>query len=186
MSVAPNIAVLYDFSVIETAVQSLAAATNDTIWLTGFNAAQLQKSRPRVECYLENVTIFGDPPHYQLVNPGAQRLVNGWRGSLRTVVITPIVPGEGVDPAAIELSAAQQSYTLHWQYRSFVASLMATIDQQLKSSDSFLPYHEIARCWEAGSISKIAPQEGTYTSTMNHNLVFNIRSTAWPGGLAQK
>lgn len=195
---APNLSVCYDFSPIETAVESLANTANpDLPWYSGAQAVALKKLRPRVECYLENVTVFGDPPHYQLVNNPSgsatsySRRINGWQGQLRTEIITPTVPGNlpaisGSLPAKqqTEAAAAQASYDLHWQYRSFVTSLMATVDVELQDNGTLLPYHEVARCWEAGASLKIIPQQDMYTSTLSHNLIFNIRSDAWPDGLS--
>lgn len=196
MSAAPDLKTCYTFSTIESAVQALAAATNpDLAWYSGAQAVALKKLRPRIECYLENVNIFSSPPHYQMViNPDTgtpERRVNGWQGQLRTMVITPTVPGNlppinGTEMPTREqtqAASAQASYDFHWQYRSFVESVLATVDVQLQDNGTLLPYHEVARCWDAGASSKITPQEGAYVSSLNHNLIFNIRSDAWPAGL---
>lgn len=174
---APDFATLYDFSVIETAVESLANTANPALsWLTGFDAAQFQKARPRIECYFEPGTAFGSPPHYVNTADGARR-VNGWTGQLRTMIVTNTVSG------ATEAEAAANSYQLHMQYRAFVMNLLATLDYALADDSVLLPYHQIARCWEAGNSPKIAPQDGVYTSQLNHNLIYSIRPSAYPGGI---
>jgi hypothetical protein len=175
---APDLKTLYDFSVIETAIESLVATANpDLNWLTPADAAQLQKPRPRIECYLEPGQPFGNPPHY--VNPASDgaRRVNGWQGQIRTMIITPTVSG------ADEASAAKGSYDLHNQYRSFVMEFLSTIDSALADNSTLLPYHQIARFWEAGDSPKITPQDAVYTSQLNHNLIYSIRPTAYPGGI---
>ena len=175
---APDFGTLYDFSVIETAVESLASVANpDVAWLTGFDAAQLQKARPRVECYLEPGNPFGSPPHYVNTASDGVRRVNGWQGSLRTMIVTNTIGG------ATEAAGAQASYSLHMSYRAFVMNLFASIDKQLADNPTLLPYHQIARCWEAGNTPKIAPQDGVYTSQLNHNLIYSIRPSAFPGGI---
>ncbi len=175
---APDFKTLYDFSVIETAVEALAATADPTMaWLTGFDAAQFQKSRPRVECYLEPGNPFGTPAHYVNTASDGARRVNGWQGTLRTMLITPTQSG------ATEEAAAQASYSLHMKWRAFVQNLFATLDHALADNFTLLPYHQVARVWDAGSSSKIAPQEGVYTSQLNHNLIYSIRPSAFPGGL---
>jgi hypothetical protein len=175
---APTMATCYDFSVIETAIQTVAeTAQGDLAWLTGFEALALQKERPRIECYLDPGQAFGSPPHYVNTAIDGQRRINGWVGSLRTMVITPVMAG------ATEEAAASASYTTHNQYRSFVANILATIDQQLRDNAALLPYHQVARCWDSGSSPKIAPQTGVYTSELNHSIIYNIRPAAFPGGL---
>lgn len=175
---APDFATVYDFSVIESAVEALAAAANpDVAWLTPADAMALKKQRPRIECYLEPGAVFGSPPHYVNTAADGQRRVNGWQGSLRTRIITPIVSG------ATEAEAAQNSYKLHSQYRALVTNILATVDGQLGDNPLLLPYHQVARCWEAGSSPRIAPQEGVYESMMNHNLIYSIRPGAFPGGI---
>lgn len=174
---APDFVTCYDFSPLETAVETLVAAANpDLTWLTGFDAAQFQKARPRVECYLDLGAPFGTPAHYHNTVDGARR-INGWLGSLRTMVITETLPG------ATEAEGAKASYTLHMKWRAFVQSFMATIDTQLQDNPLLLPYHQVARCWETPVSSKIAPEAGVYTSQMNHNLIYSIRAGAWPGGI---
>jgi hypothetical protein len=175
---APDFATLYDFSVIETAVESLANTANpDVSWLTGFDAAQLQKARPRIECYFEPGNAFGSPPHYVNTAADGQRRVNGWQGQLRTMIVTNTVSGN------TEADAANNSYKLHMQYRAFVMNLLCTVDTALADNPVLLPYHQIARCWEAGNSPKIAPQDGVYTSQLNHNLIYSIRPSAFPGGI---
>lgn len=175
---APNMNTVYDFSVIETAIETLAGqAQAGVVWVNGFDAQQLQKSRPRVECYLEQGEAFGDPPHYINTAVDGQRRINGWRGQLKTIVITETLPGPD------EATAAKSSYTLHNQYRSFVANFLSTIDQALRDNQTLLPFHQIARCWVTGSSSSIVAQDGYYKSEFNHFLIYSIRPSAYPGGL---
>ena len=171
-------AACYDFTPIEVAIQTLAEQSQqDLKWLTGFDAVAFQKSRPRVECYLDPGSAFGSPPHYVNTAADNARRVNGWIGSLRTMVITNLVPGKDEEQASLN------SYNLHNQYRSFVQNLLAMVDQQLRDNATLLPYHQVARVSDAGQSPKITPQQGVFTSQFNHAVIYSIRPSAWPGGL---
>lgn len=186
MNAAPTFEACYDFTPIENAVQTLAGRSAFVVaWLTASDAIAFQKSRPRVECYLTPGQPFGSPPHYHNTDDGKRR-INGWQGSLRTMIITPTIGGQAAPDApadAQEAAAGQASYDLHWQYRSFVMALLAGLDTDLRDDADLLPYHQVARCWGAGDDPKIAPQTGVYTSQLSHNLIYSIRPTAWPGGI---
>jgi len=183
---APDFNTCYDFSLIETAVETLAARTEFAVaWLTGADAVAFQKSRPRIECYLTPGSPFGSPPHYVNTVDGKRR-INGWQGALRTMIVTPIVGGNApADATADQRDAAsgKASYDLHWAYRAFVAALLAGVDTDIADDPVLLPYHVISRCWAAGDDLKIAPQEGVFTSQLNHNLIYAIRPSAFPGGI---
>jgi hypothetical protein len=174
---APTIQACYDFSPFETAMESLATAAQPSIqWLTPFDAAQLQKARPRVECYIDSFHEFGTPPHYVNTAVDGARRINGWLGTLRTMAITGMLPGE------IETDGGENSYSLHQQYKAFVLNLLATADQQLANNATLLPFHQIARMWGTTSTS-FKPQEGVYITQFTQNFVFSIRPSAFPGGL---
>ncbi len=174
---APDFKTCYDFSPIETAVETLVGRQDFVIaWLGGKAAVAFQKPRPRVESYLSPGNPFGSPPHYHNTIDGARR-INGWQGSLRTMIVTPTVSGKD------EAESGRLSYEKHWEFRSAVAAFMATIDFLLANDSELLPYHQVARCWAAGDDPKIAPDTGVYVSQLNHNLIYSIRPTAWPGGI---
>ena len=183
---APDYKTCYDFSVIETAVESLAAASPfDVAWLAGANAVAYQKSRPRIECYLDDVGAFSDPQHYVNTADGNRRCPHR-RGMLRTMILTPTIPGTpppNPTPDQFDEATGLASYQLHWEYRSFVDSILETVDAQLRDNAALLPYHQVARCWPATGSSKIAPQTGYYLSQLNHNITFSIRPSAWPAAI---
>jgi tRNA G26 N,N-dimethylase Trm1 len=177
LTAAPSIEACYDFSPIETAVGTLANQAQPGIkWLTPFDANQLQKARPRVESYIDTFNEFGSPPHYVNTAADGARRINGWLGSLRTMIITETVPGTD------ENNSGLLSYQLHEQYRAFVLNILATVDQQLRDNPVLLPYHQIARMW-GGSSVKYKPDEGVYISQFTQQFIFSIRPSAYPGGL---
>jgi hypothetical protein len=189
-----DFAPIYDFSLIEKAVQRFFVELDDTggiyeaplddddpargewkptqgciAFYTAFQALTFQKCRPRVWCSLNNIVPFNNDAR-RVDGAGASR-VTGYRASMRFGVITA------------------PKYPLHVALRGSVASLIPLLGPTITADGSqiatgginaFLEYHEIATFELAPLTTAIAPEEGVYRSDFDCNLTFGIRPDKWP------
>ena len=184
---------LYDFSLIERAVQTYFC--QDAIGLftkpvddndpaketwtpssglipvfTAFQAATFRKNRPRVGLDLNNINAM---PAAQIVDADDVIRTKAWTAALRFNLVT------------------EANYITHTQLRAMVAGIIPQLAPRVRADGTgildaganlFLTYHEIGRVELADNSTHIAPQEGAYSSALNCVLAFSVRATAWPGG----
>lgn len=189
----PDFAPLYDFSLIEEAVQNFfcsptiggafvapaddddpdreqwTAGADKIAFYTAFQALTFRKCRPRVYTSLNNIIEL--PGHIIDVN-GVLR-AKSWRARLTFGVITAA------------------SYSIHTSLRAAVLAIIPQL-QPLPTPDGsgiaagglnrYLQYHELGQFAMADNSTHITIEEGAYTSPINCLLTFSVRATAWPGG----
>ena len=183
---------IYDFTVIEKAVQSLfvsiagySAPVNDddpnasawtppagtTPFYTAFQAMTFQKCRPRVY-----VTAFSFQPVRQAYAIDANNNLRekAWSGNMRLGIIT------------------EPNYTLHTQLRAQVSAIIPQIMPVVVMDNSafagtginsVLTTHQISEFYSDNLTTSVIPEEGTYRSTINIKLAFSVLPSAWPAGM---
>jgi hypothetical protein len=193
-----DFAPLYDFSLIEKAVQqffvSLASSVptavpfvqpaddddpNRGTWTapdgtiafyTAFQNETFQKVRPRIYCQLNNIT---DIKAY-IVDVNNTLRPKAWRATMMFGIVT------------------KPSYNLHTSLRSQIEAIIPQL-QPLMTPDgtgvlqgglnALLTLHEVGAFSVASTSTHIAPEDGTYNSVIPCDIAFNVRATAWPGGV---
>lgn len=156
---------IYDIeTALEAAFKTLFEEELFTTYVTN-DAAEFQKSRPRVEIMFALGSETGhNSTHSTYYRPDA------FNGSLVVAVVTPADDTNGT---------AQ-----HAQYRARVRNLMAKCRTRFKSDadgdDALLPYHTVQDVVESGTAPAYAPEDGVYISRGNYELKLNIRPDAWP------
>jgi len=185
------IAPIYDFSLIEKAIQSYFCSDEDwpfvkppsendgdawknrETWMPGgkipfFTAYEtliFQKHRPRVGIDLNNISPLQMPVRGHVDADGNLRN-EWWRANLIIACVT--VP----------------NYTLHVQLRGIVMAIAAamaapTQDAQPTGANQYLAFHEITDCWDTNNNTIIHPEDGNYLSRINYNLTFAVKPSAW-------
>lgn len=129
--------------------------------------AELQKSRPRVEVFINIGARFDN--HYVLDAEGNRR-ENGWTGSFTLSAIT------------------LADFTIHSLYVAAIRNKAALLDQidlvdNASAAGTPLLYHEISEVKTAGTSPTIKPEEGYYETKLNYDFLFAIRPDAWPAPL---
>jgi hypothetical protein len=183
---------IYDFTVIETAVQSLfvsiagySAPSNDddpnaaqwtppagsTPFYTAFQALTFQKCRPRV--YIASFEFQPVRQAYAIDGNGNLR-EKAWTGNVRLGIITA------------------PNYSLHTQLRAQVLAIVPQIQPAIAVDNSafgstginaILQTHQVSEFYADSQNTTIIPEEGTYRSTVNIKLAFSVLPSAWPAGM---
>lgn len=187
-----DLAPLYDFSLVEKAVQDFFCQDaypfvkppdeddpNREAWSPGADgiafytptqATVLQSVRPRVGILETNFSEFQGA---KILDADGVYRASGWRGTLRTAIITDC------------------SYALHRALRGQVIAILPLLQPLLTGDlanvgktgiNVFLKYHEVGQFAMQSGDTNITPQQGYYMSTLAVNLTFSVRATAWPGG----
>lgn len=173
---------LYDFSEIETALQSYFVASGGMVappaendasredwtagdgnvaFFTAFQAAIFQKSRPRVACLLNGIQNATNPGHMIEDNNGALRNTL-WRGQLTFDLITG------------------PSYTAHVDLRAKVMALAEMIAPMVRDTtkligaNQYLTNHLINYVAPQGLDTSIAIGQGYYGSQLTYQLTFSV------------
>ena len=185
---------IYDFSLIEKAVQaffvavpecSFVAPLNDDdpnreAWTAGadniafytaFQSLTFTKCRPRIFIKLNDITEFIGADE---IDANAVLRARAWRATLEFGVIT------------------EPNYTLHTQLRALMLALIPTLQPTIDTDNAtikagsvndLLTYHEVATLKMSSTTTNIAIEEdGAYWSAIPCALVFNVKATAWPEG----
>jgi hypothetical protein len=189
-----DFAPLYDFSLIEKAVQAFfcsddlnapfvapkddddpnreqwSAGPDGIAFYTAFQALTFQKCRPRVYISLNGITEF---PSAKIIDANGVLRPSAWKASLKFGIIT--APG----------------YVLHTALRSTMLAIIPQL-QPLPTPDGsgisqggvnkYLQYHEMGQFAMADASTHITPEDGNYNSPINVNITFSVRASAWPGG----
>jgi hypothetical protein len=176
---------LYDFSAIETAIQTFFVkaggmvappnedAPNRETWtpegsvafFTAFQAAIFQKARPRVGCFITGITNATAPGHFLIDNNGALRN-NLWRGQLTLEVITA------------------PRYALHTDLRATVQALAEMIAPQVSDpaaligANQYLTLHHINYVLPQNLDTQISIEDGFYGSQLNYQITFSVPAGA--------
>lgn len=180
---------LYDFSLIEKAVQdffvALPAGTfvkpadeddpareswtppgGSIPFYTPTQALVLQACRPRVGILETNFSEF---PSARILDADGVYRASAWRGVIKFAIIT------------------EPNYALHRQLRGAVIAILPQL-QPLPTSigvsgiNKLLQYHEVGQFAMNSGDTAITPANGYYLSMLTVNLTFSVRATAWPGG----
>ena len=173
---------LYDFSLVEKAIQSYFVGTglftlppdeNDDTkenWipdatkpamLTAYDAAVFQKAIPRVACYLSGITPATSVPHGIVDGNGAIRN-NMWRANLMLEIIT------------------EPNYTAHVALRSLVTALgemivpMLANPAQAIGANQYSTLYQLAYCVASNHSTMINAADGFYGSQLTYQLTFGI------------
>ena len=182
---------IYDFTVIETAVQTMFASIagysvppNDdpnadqwtppagtTPFYTAFQSLTFQKCRPRI--YVASFEFSPVRQGYALDGNGNLR-EKAWTGNMRLGIIT--------DP----------SYTFHTQLRAQVLAIIPQVQPGIAADNaafgntginSVLVTHQASEFYAENLTTAVIPEEGTYRSTINIKLAFSVLPSAWPAGM---
>ncbi len=183
---------LYDFSLIEKAVQacfvgtpggSFVAPLNDDDpareqWTAGagniafycaFQALTFTQCRPRVFIGLHSVNCITGA--YAVDGNGNLR-EKAWRGQMKFGIIT------------------EPNYTLHTQLRSAVLAIIPQILGAVTVTDfpntginALLNYHQVSEFYSRDASTSVTPEDGSYQSAISVELAFSVKPTAWPAGM---
>lgn len=184
---------LYDFSLIEAAVQAFFCGVDGSIFATppgesdpargtwtppaGFvafytnaNTTVNQACRPRVKIRLHNVNHVRGA--YALDANGNMR-EKAWQASMDFGVVT------------------EPNYALHCQLRSQVLAIIAqgvAISQDgaafaTGGINQYLKMHQVSEFWIRNTSTDVMPAEGAYMSLLPVQLAFNVLPSAWPVGM---
>lgn len=184
---------IYDFTLIEKAVQSLfvaagadfiaplddndpareqwTAGAGNIAFYTAFEVLTFQQCRPRVFIGLHAVNAV--PGCYALDANGNLR-EKAWRGQMRFGIIT------------------EPNYTTHTALRSRVLAIIPQVLGQIAADNStfattginaLLTYHQVSEFFAKDISTSITPTEGNYQSAITVELAFGVNPTAWPAGM---
>lgn len=191
---------MYDFSQIETAVQSFFVAVPQSIFVippappvpatdqefdlgdgncaifTAFNNLVFQKYRPRVEVLLHSVNEF---PGQQVVTnlgingAGKELRASAWQGRMGFGIITVA------------------DYPAHISLRTAVLAILPALQPCVVPDGSaiatsgvngLLQFHQVGMIQPTNLSTTIVLQDGYYRSDINCLCTFSVKATAWPGG----
>lgn len=192
-----DFSVLYDFSLIEKAVQAFFVALTQSVpnsapfvapaddddpnrgqwtppvgsvaFYTAFQNETFQKSRPRIYTALNNITTVKS----YIVDAVGTFRAQAWKAKLTFGIVT------------------EPSYTLHTSLRSVILTIIPQLGPQITMDGSgiglggvngFLQYHEVGILEMDATTTHISPEDGCYNSVIPCTITFNVRATAWPGG----
>ena len=177
---------LYDFSEIETAIQSFFVAAGGMVappdedddsretwapnegevaFFTAFQATVFQAAKPRVACFLTGINNATQPGHMVIDNNGALRNVL-WTGNLKFEVIT------------------EENYTTHTDLRAKVQALAEMIAPQVANpaaqigANQYLSLHQINYVTPQNIDTSINTGDGFYGSQLNYQITFSVPSGA--------
>lgn len=183
---------IYDFTVIEKAVQQMFAniaffsvppcdgdpaqpswtpPANTTAFYTAFQALVFQKCRPRV--YIASFD-FQTVRQAYAIDANNNLREKAWTGSIRLGVIT------------------EPDYRKHTELRAKVLSIVPMIMPGVTFNNSeltgtginqFLFQHQITEFYVDNLSTQVIPDEGTYRSTINIKTAFSVLPSAWPPGM---
>jgi hypothetical protein len=183
---------LYDFSLIERAVQacfvgtpggSFVAPLNDDdpareqwtagagniAFYTAFQALTFQLCRPRVFIGLHSVNCITGA--YAVDSNGNLR-EKAWCGQMRIGIIT------------------EPNYTLHTQLRSAVLAIIPQVLGAVTVTDfpntginALLAYHQVSEFYSSDASTSVTPEDGNYQSAITVKLAFSVRPDKWPSGM---
>jgi hypothetical protein len=190
-----DFAPLYDFSLVEKAVQAFfcsdaldapfvapkddddpdrekwTAGADGIAFYTAFQALTFTKCRPRVFIGLNNITEY---PSAKIIDANGVLRSSAWKAALKFGIIT------------------EPNYVLHTALCSTVLAIIPQL-QPLPTPDGsgiaqggvnkFLQYHEVGLFALADASTHITPEDGNYNSPINVNITFSVRASAWPGGI---
>lgn len=183
---------LYDFTVIEKAVQSFFCAESleagfeaplndddparetwkpaggNIAFYTAFQALTFQQCRPRV--WIDDFS-FSNLPSAKNIDVNNVLRQKSWIGSMRLGIIT------------------EPNFVRHAALRARVLAILPLLQPIFEADGSgiaqggmnqFLPNHEVGIFEVIQCSPRIAPHEGNYQSPITINLTFGIRESAWP------
>ena len=181
----------YDFSVIETAVQTLfttvdgsffvaplgETATARKDWTPGegnvafytvANQLVFQECRPRVAIRLHNVNHIRNA--YALDVNGNMR-EKAWQGSMDFGIVT------------------EPNYAYHAQLRAAVLAIIPQVIGQITDDNStfattginaLLTNFQVSEFWSRNASTEVVKESGAYCSLIPVELAFSVPPTAWP------
>jgi hypothetical protein len=183
---------LYDFSLIEKAVQALfvgvdggvfvaplddndpareqwTAGAGNIAFYTAFQALTFQLCRPRVFIGLHSVNCITGA--YAVDSNGNLR-EKAWRGQMLIGIIT------------------EPNYTLHTQLRSAVLAIIPQVLGAVTVTDfpntginALLAYHQVSEFYSSDASTSVTPEDGNYQSAITVKLAFSVRPDKWPSGM---
>ena len=184
---------LYDFSLIEAAVQSFFCGVDGSLFVTppgetdpkrkdwtpqaGFLAFYInanitvnQACRPRVKIRLHNVNHVRGA--YALDANGNMR-EKAWQASMEFGIVT------------------EPNYAIHCQLRSQVLAIIAqgvaiSQDGTLFAAggiNQYLKLHQVSEFWSRNASTDVVPADGAYMSLLPVELAFSVPPSSWPIGM---
>ena len=186
---------LYDFSLIERAVQDFFCSpalnapfiappndltTNREAWTAGvdkiafytaFQANVYQPCRPRIYVALNNISEFTSE---RMLDDSAVYRATAWRGVLRFGIVTA------------------PNYEEHTGVRSVVLAILPQLQPVFNPDgtgiagggiNAFLVYHEVGVFALSSASTHITPEDGNYHSTFDVSVSFSVRYGSWPIGV---
>ena len=183
---------LYDFTLIEKAVQSVFVNCDGSVFIappddsdptreswtapmgnigfyTAYQVLTFTQCRPRV---FSGLTKINSVRGAYAVDANGNMREKAWTGMYQLGIITA------------------PDYTIHTQLRSMVLAIIPQVlgavtvtDFPNTGANAILQYHQISQ-FDAHDISTaITPAEGNYQSTIPVNLAFSVKPTAFPAGM---
>ncbi len=191
-----NFTPFYDFSVIETAVQSAFVAADGSFfvaplgetdaarkdWTPGAgnvpfytvaNQLVFQECRPRVAIRLHNVNHIRDAYAIDANNNVREK---AWQGSMDFGIVT------------------EPNYAYHAQLRAAVLAIIPQIMPQVVADNStfattginaLLANFQVSEFWARNCSTEVAVVAGAYMSLIPVELAFSVPPSAWPAGSMQ-
>jgi hypothetical protein len=184
---------IYDFTLIERAVQSLfvaagadfvaplddndaareqwAAGVGNIAFYSAFQALTFTQCRPRVFIGLHAINPV--PGCYALDANGNLR-EKSWRGQIRFGIIT------------------EPNYTTHTALRARVLAIIPQVLGKIAADNStfattginaLLTYHQVSEFYAKDISTSVTPADGNYQSAITVELAFGVPPSAWPAGM---
>jgi len=189
-----NFTPFYDFSVIETAVQSFFVGVDGSFfvaplgetdeargkWTPGAgevafytvaNQLVFQECRPRVAIRLHNVNHVRDAYAIDANNNVREK---AWQGSMDFGIVT------------------EPNYAYHAQLRAAVLAIIPQIMPQVVADNStfattginaLLTQFQVSEFWARNCSTEVAVISGAYTSLIPVELALSVPPSAWPAGM---
>ena len=184
----------YDFSVIETAVQSLFVGVDGSFfeaplgetdaarkdWLpqpgnvafyTVANQLVFQECRPRVANRLHNVNHIRGAYAIDANNNLREK---AWQGSMDFGIVS------------------EPNYQFHAQLRAAVLAIIPQVIGQVAADNSLfattginalLTNFQVSEFWSRNCSTAVTPMNGAYVSQIPVELTFSVKPSAWPIGM---
>lgn len=170
---APDLATCYEYeSPIEKAFALMLAtnaisvyAPSNSVWAT----AEWREANPDISSY-----VFIAEEEFQKQRPRAELFVvaGGATGHLNT--------SRRFDAFDGSLMIRLVTLPVFQQHRAYRAKIRSLIDLDGLAQDTNLPYHRVNKVMDAGTSHEMQGDDDTMISTINYDLHFIIRPTAYP------
>ena len=186
----------YDFSVIETAVQTLfttvdgsffvaplgetdaarkdwAPGAGSVAFYTVANQLVFQECRPRVAIRLHNVNHIKDA---YVIDVNGNLREKAWQGSMDFGIVT------------------EPNYAYHAQLRAAVLAIIPQVIGKVSADNSafgttginaLLTNFQVAEFWSRNASTEVQREIGAYCSLIPVEVTFSVPPSAWPAGSIQ-